>query len=59
MKKLLLAILILSSFVGIGIASWQVVVHYNSTSVEAEVEVSDEWLTTNELASINQIEVFK
>lgn len=59
MKKLLLAILILSSFVGIGIASWQVVVHYNSTSVEAEVEVSDEWLTTNELASINQIKVFK
>lgn len=59
MKKLLLAILILSSFVGIGIASWQVVVHYNSTSVEAEVEVSDEWLTTNELASINQIEVLK
>ena len=59
MKKLLLAILVLSSFVGIGIASWQVVVHYNSTSVEAEVEVSDEWLTTNELASINQIEVLK
>lgn len=59
MKKLLLVILILSSFVGIGIASWQVVVHYNSTSVEAEVEVSDEWLTTNELASINQIEVLK
>lgn len=59
MKKLLLAILILSSFVGIGIASWQVVVHYNSTSVEAEVEVSDEWLTTNELASVNQIKVFK
>ena len=59
MKKLLLAILILSSFVGIGIASWQVVVHYNSTSVEAEVEVSDEWLTTDELASINQIEVLK
>lgn len=59
MKKLLLAILILSSFVGIGIASWQVVLHYNSTSVEAEVEVSDEWLTTNELASINQIEVLK
>lgn len=59
MKKLLLVILILSSFVGIGIASWQVVVHYNSTSVEAEVEVSDEWLTTDELASINQIEVLK
>lgn len=59
MKKLLLAILILSSFVGIGIASWQVVVHYNSTSVEPEVEVSDEWLTTDELASINQIEVLK
>ena len=59
MKKLLLAILILSSFVGIGIASWQVVVHYNSSSVEAEVEVSDEWLTTNELISINQIEVLK
>lgn len=59
MKKLLLAILILSSFVGIGIASWQVVVHYNSTSVEAEVEVSDEWLTTNELISVNQIKVFK
>ena len=59
MKKLLLVILILSSFVGIGIASWQVVVHYNSTSVEAEVEVSDEWLTTNELISVNQIKVFK
>lgn len=59
MKKLLLAILILSSFVGIGIASWQVVVHYNSTSVEAEVEVSDEWLTTNEVISVNQIKVFK
>lgn len=59
MKKLLLAILILSSFAGIGIASWQVVVHYNSTSVEAEVEVSDEWLTTNELISVNQIKVFK
>ena len=59
MKKLLLAILILSSFVGIGIASWQVVVHYNSTSVEPEVEVSDEWLTTDELASINQIEELK
>lgn len=59
MKKLLLAILILSSFVGIGIASWQVVVHYNSTSVEAEVEVSDEWLTTNELISVNQIKVLK
>ena len=59
MKKLLLAILILSSFVGIGIASWQVVVDYNSTSVEAEVEVSDEWLTTNDLISINQIEVLK
>ena len=59
MKKLLFAILILSSFVGIGIASWQVVVHYNSTSVEAEVEVSDERLTANELASINQIKVFK
>ena len=59
MKKLLLAILILSSFVGIGIASWQVVVHYNSTSVEPEVVVSDEWLTTNELISVNQIKVFK
>ena len=59
MKKLLLAILILSSFVGIGIASWQVVVHYNSTAVEPEVEVSDEWLTTNELISVNQIKVFK
>lgn len=59
MKKLLLTILILSSFVGIGIASWQVVVHYNSTSVEPEVEVSDEWLTTNELISVNQIKVFK
>lgn len=59
MKKLLLVILILSSFVGIGIASWQVVVHYNSTSVEPEVEVSDERLTTNELISVNQIKVFK
>ena len=59
MKKLLLAILILSSFVGIGIASWQVVVHYNSTSVEPEVEVSDKWLTTNEVISVNQIKVLK